>query len=148
MKPEDLMPWKLHGKKWHLGEKGFPIGKKLFWDRGILEDILDCAGKAGKNLETHWDSRDCVTFRVKGITHSWMMVKTKGNESLEVRLSGPAGKVNLAGASGIGFEQEKIEHRNEMDVIILRFRKPEDFSIPRLSEFLKEHLGHFINVKS
>lgn len=148
MKPEDLMPWKLHGKKWHLGEKGFPIGKKLFWDRGILEDILDCAGKAGKNLETHWDSRDCVTFRVKGITHSWMMVKTKGNESLEVRLSGPAGKVNLAGASGIGFEQEKIEHRNEMDVIILRFRKPEDFSIPRLSEFLKEHLGHFIKVKS
>ena len=148
LKPEDLMPWKLHGDKWHLGEKGFPIGKKLYWDRNILQDILDCAGKSGKNLEIQWDNRDCVTFRVKGVTHSWMMVKTKGNEFLEVRLSGPSGKVNLDMAKGIGFEQELIEHRNEMDVIVLKFRKPEDFTLPKLSEFFKEHLGHFIKMKS
>jgi excinuclease ABC subunit A len=148
LKPEDLMPWKLHGDKWHLGEKGFPIGKKLYWDRNILQDILDCAGKSGKNLETQWDNRDCVTFRVKGVTHSWMMVKTKGNEFLEVRLSGPSGKVNLDMAKGIGFEQELIEHRNEMDVIVLKFRKPEDFTLPKLSEFFKEHLGYFIKMKS
>jgi len=148
LKPEDLMPWKLHGDKWHLGEKGFPIGKKLYWDRNILKDILDCAGKSGKSLEVQWDNRDCVTFRVKGVTHSWMMVKTKGNEFLEVRLSGPSGKVNLDMAKGIGFEQELIEHRNEMDVIVLKFRKPEDFTLPKLSEFFKEHLGHFIKMKS
>jgi len=23
-KPEDLMPWKVHGERWHLGAKGFP----------------------------------------------------------------------------------------------------------------------------
>jgi hypothetical protein len=76
------------------------------------------------------------------------MVKTKGNEFLEARLSGPSGKVNLDMAKGIGFEQELIEHRNEMDVIVLKFRKPEDFTLSKLSEFLKEHLGHFIRVKS
>ncbi|MFZ4611332.1 MAG: hypothetical protein ACOYNM_16060, partial [Gemmataceae bacterium] len=80
--------------------------------------------------------------------HSWMMVKTKGNEFLEVRLFGPSGKVNLDMAKGIGFEQELIEHRNEMDVIVLKFRKPEDFTLPKLSEFFKEHLGYFIKMKS
>ncbi len=24
LKPEDLMPWKLHGDKWHLGREGIP----------------------------------------------------------------------------------------------------------------------------
>ena len=27
-KPEDVMPWKLHGERWHLGEKGFPAWKE------------------------------------------------------------------------------------------------------------------------
>jgi len=30
-KPEDVMPWKVNGEKWHLGEKGFPPGRKLQW---------------------------------------------------------------------------------------------------------------------
>src|SRR5205823_1028734 len=27
-KPEDMMPWKINGERWHLGEKGFAPGKK------------------------------------------------------------------------------------------------------------------------
>ena len=32
-KPEDVMPWKVNGERWHLSEKGFPPGRKLYWDR-------------------------------------------------------------------------------------------------------------------
>ena len=28
-KPEDVMPWKVNGQRWHLGDKGFPPGKKV-----------------------------------------------------------------------------------------------------------------------
>src|SRR5262249_60939690 len=35
-KPEDLMPWKLNGQRWHLGDKGFPPGRKLRWDRQVV----------------------------------------------------------------------------------------------------------------
>ncbi len=35
-KPEDLMPWKRMGEKWHNGDKGFPPGRKIRWDRAAL----------------------------------------------------------------------------------------------------------------
>ena len=27
-KPEDVMPWKVNGERWHLGDKGFPAGQE------------------------------------------------------------------------------------------------------------------------
>jgi excinuclease ABC subunit A len=39
-RPEDVMPWKLDGQGWHLGEKGFPPGRKLQWDRALLSRLL------------------------------------------------------------------------------------------------------------
>ena len=34
-KPEDMMPWKINGERWHLSDKGFQPGKKVEWDRGL-----------------------------------------------------------------------------------------------------------------
>ena len=42
-KPEDVMPWKVNGERWHLGEKGFPAGRKLEWDRALLPRLLALA---------------------------------------------------------------------------------------------------------
>ena len=39
-RPEDVMPWKLNGERWHLSEKGFRVGRKLRWDRSILPRLL------------------------------------------------------------------------------------------------------------
>ena len=39
-KPEDVMPWKVNGERWHLSEKGFPPGKKVKWDRALLSRLL------------------------------------------------------------------------------------------------------------
>src|SRR5207302_6244248 len=40
-KPEDVMPWKVNGERWHLGEKGFPPGKKVQWDLALLPRLLE-----------------------------------------------------------------------------------------------------------
>ena len=50
-KPEDVMPWKVNGERWHLGEKGFPPGKKLQWDRALLPRLLDLVREVEPNLE-------------------------------------------------------------------------------------------------
>src|SRR5262249_10115287 len=39
-KPQDVMPWKVNGERWHLGEKGFPAGRKVRWDRALLPRLL------------------------------------------------------------------------------------------------------------
>ncbi len=51
-KPEDVMPWKVNGERWHLGDKGFPPGKKVQWDRALLRQTAatgagDRAGNRG-----------------------------------------------------------------------------------------------------
>jgi excinuclease ABC subunit A len=49
--PEDVMPWKVLGRKWHLSRKGFPPGKKVDWPQETLEELLEllanAAGAAG-----------------------------------------------------------------------------------------------------
>ena len=55
-KPEDVMPWKVNGERWHLGEKGFPLGRKLQWDRAILPRLLDL----GARLSRTWKSRGTI----------------------------------------------------------------------------------------
>jgi len=37
---EGQMPWKKDGEKWHLGEKGFPAGVGVKWDRSLLPRVI------------------------------------------------------------------------------------------------------------
>ena len=39
--PEDVMPWKVLGRKWHLARKGFPPGKRPAWSAEVLEELLE-----------------------------------------------------------------------------------------------------------
>src|SRR4029077_7531319 len=39
LKIEELTPWKVLGKKWHLSRKGFPSGKRVNWEPDVLEKL-------------------------------------------------------------------------------------------------------------
>ena len=144
--PEDLMPWKLHGEKWHRSEKGFPVGRKIYWDKSILPDILDTIISASTEIAPQWEQRDSVNFRSKGISRIWAVLKTKQCESLEIRLSGPKGKVNLERIRDLGTERKIISERGSGDVVIIQYCKPEDVSASKLKAFLLEHLVNFQQV--
>ena len=91
-KPEDLMPWKLNGEKWHLGEKGFPPGRKLYWDRTVLKQVLDVARAAVPDLEITWDNRVAIMLRIPGCRKAWAHWRTKDNSALYCRFLGKKGK--------------------------------------------------------
>ena len=55
-KPEDVMPWKVNGERWHLGEKGFPPGKKVQWDRALLPRLLELVREIEPARGDHWDN--------------------------------------------------------------------------------------------
>lgn len=141
--PEDLMPWKIHGERWHRSEKGFPPGRKIHWDKTILADILDTFLSLGGEASPHWEQRDVVNFRAKNITRIWATLKTKLSECLEVRIASPKGMVNLERIRDLGSEREIISERGTGDLVIIRYSKPEDVSTARLKTFLQEHLHKF-----
>ena len=141
-KPEDFMPWKKDGEKWHLGEKGFPVGKKATWDRALLKEVMDLF-LGIKGIRPKWDSRDAVTFKAPRINHGWVMVKTKLANFLELRFFGPRGAVNHDSIKDLGCEREIQSHRGAGDLVVMRFTQFQHFSRTRLAEFLDFHVKSF-----
>ena len=74
--PEEVMPWKVLGRKWHLARKGFPPGKQPDWPLEVLEDLLEQLGElaGGQFL---WNNQQLVHLIVPEQRDPWATVQTK-----------------------------------------------------------------------
>jgi excinuclease ABC subunit A len=142
-RPEDVMPWKLNGERWHLGEKGFPPGKKVLWDRALLPRLLELAREVEPGFEVRWDARDNIALRVPGFGKSWAYWRTKEAEALVCRFFGEKGRFNLARLDGIGVNPRVDTHRSDADVVWLHFKQMEQVQAAKFKEFLADHLKGF-----
>jgi len=144
LNPEDMMPWKLQGEKWHLGEKGFPVGKKRKWDHGVFARLLKLVSEVEPNIDIRWDTRDAITLRVPGASRAWGRWRTKDADCLDCRFHGKPAQFNLARMDGIGIEPEILADRNDgCDVLHLQFTREEQIPVSKLKELLREHLRGF-----
>lgn len=142
-KPEDVMPWKLNGQRWHLSEKGFPPGKKLAWDRSLLPRLLELAREVEPGLTVQWDNRDTITLKAPGVSRSWAQWRTKEAGGLDCRFIGKKGQFNLSQIEAFGVSPHVSSHRTDGDMVRLVFRQNEHVHPARLKEWLTEHLGGF-----
>jgi excinuclease ABC subunit A len=141
-KPEDLMPWKVSGERWHLGDKGFPAGKKLKWDRALLPRVLELVRAVEPKIEIGWNNRVAINLRVPGITRSWAQWRTKDADCLDCRFLGKKGQFNLSQIDSIGVEPA-LAAREEGEVLRLVFLHENHLQPQRLKELLAEHLRGF-----
>jgi excinuclease ABC subunit A len=137
------MPWKINGQRWHLGEKGFPPGRRLQWDRSLLPRLLDLVREVEPGLEVTWDNRDAITLRVPGVSRGWAQWRTKLAEGLDCRFMGKKGQFNLSQFESIGASPSINGSRAEGDVLRLIFQHNEHVHAPKLKELLAEHLRGF-----
>jgi excinuclease ABC subunit A len=142
--PEDVMPWKVNGEKWHLGDKGFPPGRKMYWDRSILPTFMAIVKDAIPGLEIQWDARDAITLRLPGVNKGWGRVRTKDNEALDARFLGKPGQMNLARLDGIGKESTLTADRADGgETMRLLFHRAEEMPGTKLKSVLAEHARGF-----
>jgi excinuclease ABC subunit A len=141
-KPEDLMPWKVNGERWHLGEKGFPPGKKLKWDRVLLPRLLELVRAIEPKIDVGWDNRVAITLRVPGISRAWTQWRTKDSDCLDCRFLGKKGQFNLSQVDSIGVEPS-LKPREEGEILHLVFLHENHLHPQRLKEILTEHLRGF-----
>jgi excinuclease ABC subunit A len=142
-RPEDVMPWKLNGERWHLGDKGFPPGKKVLWDRALLPHLLALVREIEPSLDVSWDNRDAITLRVPGVTRGWGQWRTKDSEALVCRFIGMKGQFNLSQLEGIGVHPAIDTKRAEADVVRLEFRQIEQVKPGQFKAVLTKHLEGF-----
>jgi excinuclease ABC subunit A len=144
-KPEDVMPWKVNGERWHLGDKGFAPGKKIMWERSLLTRLLDVVRKIEPAVEIVWDARDAIKLRVPQVSRSWAQLRTKDNAGLDCRFLGKKGQFNLSQLEGIGAQQQINGNRPDSDMVRLVFQQAEQMPA-RLKELLKAHVDGFREV--
>jgi excinuclease ABC subunit A len=142
-KPEDVMPWKVNGQRWHLGDKGFPVGRKVEWDRALLPRLLELVRDVEPQVEVRWDARDAITLKVPGISRGWAQWRTKECDGLDCRFVGKKGQFNLSQVEGIGVAPEINGQREDGDVLRLRFQRDEHLAAARFKQLLAEHLRGF-----
>jgi excinuclease ABC subunit A len=144
-KPEDVMPWKVNGERWHLGEKGFPTGRKLQWDRSLLPGLLALLRSVEPKIEVNWDNRVAITFRVPGITRAWAQFRTKDSAGLDCRFLGKKGQFNLNQVESFGAQPTLQPHR-QGEILRLVFQHENHLHAARLKEVLRQHLQGFREV--
>jgi excinuclease ABC subunit A len=142
-KPQDLMPWKTNGERWHLGPKGFPPGKKVVWDLGMLPRILQMAREIEPGLEIAWDVQYFITLRVPGISRAWGQIQTKRAHGLVCRFLGKKAQFNLARLEGLGIAPRVDTEREGLDAVWLTLVQLDQGQGSRLKKLLEEHLGGF-----
>jgi excinuclease ABC subunit A len=139
-KPEDLMPWKVLGQKWHLARKGFTPGKKVKWEPELLEDLLELIADVTPGGEYLWNNKVLVHRMVPGQADPWATIVTKRAENVELALNGPKGAVQLGQFAGLAGDAELDTRRDDRDTVRLRFDSPEALESSELPEFVRRHL--------
>lgn len=142
-KPEDVMPWKINGERWHLGDKGFPPGKKVLWDRALLPRVLALVREVEPKMQVEWDARDAIALRVPGLGKAWGRLRTKEASGLDCRFLGKKGQLNLSRVEKFGVDPSITNSRADGDTLQLVFQHNEHVHPAELRELLAEQLKGF-----
>src|SRR5262245_2576369 len=138
-KPEDVMPWKVNGEKWHVSEKGFPPVRKVQWDRAILARVIDILRKVEPKNELAGDNRGHVSFSVPDVSRAWAYQRTKDCEALNCRFLGKKGQFNLSHIEKFGVEPT-LQTAADGEALLLQFLHDNHVHGPALRDILTQHL--------
>jgi excinuclease ABC subunit A len=155
--PEDVMPWKVLGRKWHLARKGFPPGKAPAWNIEVLEELLEMLGETasgelasaggegnGKSATAApqflWNNQQVIHLMIPGRREPWATVLTKKLEGVDLVLNGPSGAFATGRIVNLASQRAVTSNDSGFDQVKLRFVKADDLHVGDLTVFLAEHL--------
>jgi excinuclease ABC subunit A len=139
-RPEDVMPWKVLGQKWHLLRKGFPPGKRVAWELDVLEELLEMLGDTVPGGQFLWNNQEVVKFMVPGVREPWATVYTKRLAGVDLVLNGPKGAFQLGRVAELASDRALVPGGDDRDQVKLRFTSTDELHDGRLAAFLKAHV--------
>ncbi len=139
LKPEDHMPWKKLGQRWHFMRKGFPAGKPIMWELAVWEELYELLQELSPDGQFLWNNQVLVHLYLPGQRDPWVTINTKRPQSLDVTLTGPKGLVTLGRLTGLARDRELDATRDDRDLVRLKFQSVEDLHRGDLRVFFQEH---------
>ena len=138
--PEDIMPWRVLGQKWHLARKGFPPGKPPQWDVDVLEELCELLRETAPRGQFLWNNQQLVHVFVPQQSEPWATLHTKRPAGLDLTLTGPKGHFALGRITKLASDRE-FQTGPKLDSLRLRFQTVADLEQGDLRQFLAEHLA-------
>ena len=135
-KPEDVMPWKVLGRKWHLSRKGFPSGKRVAWTADTLDSLLTTIESALPDAEVEWGQRQIVSFTIPSQSKPLVSVHTKRRAGIDVTLTAPAGQITLGQVSDLG-DSSEVKPKGAFDQAKIRFTTADSGDARTLVEIVR-----------
>ncbi|MEN6458329.1 MAG: excinuclease ABC subunit UvrA [Thermoguttaceae bacterium] len=136
-----LQPWKQLGRVWHMAHRGFPLGKTVRWEVGVLEKLLALLKELAPNATFDWGHKQVVPVCLPGQQHPWAAIQTKKLDAVYLHLTGPKGRFTLGQITDIGHDPELDASHPDSDTILLKFCTKDDLAGGDLRELLKSHLA-------
>ena len=134
MSIQDLEPWKVLGKKWHLSEKGI---KSATWRPAALEALIAQLEQAFEDLKWDWKKKTVVTAWREGRSTPLFNIHTKRPRGLDFELFTSPGDIALGRIAQIGTERTITNHRHGESVQI-RFTRIKEVNSAEFVSLLKE----------
>ncbi len=138
-RPEDVMPWKVLGQKWHFARKGFPPGKKVQWEIELLEELCELLASIVPGGQFLWNNQQIVHFLVPGQSEPWATIHTKRVDAVYLQLTGPKSRFVLGQLMDFGSDRNLDTSGTKFDRIHLAFESLSDLGNGDLPGFLQEH---------
>jgi excinuclease ABC subunit A len=138
-KPEDMMPWKVLGKKWHLLRKGFPSGKRVVWSPDVVEELIALLEKAAPDAEFDWGNKQSFHVKRSGESAIWCTVHTKRRGGVDVLFYGEPGEYALGRVATLGKEREIVTDRSGREAVKVRLTAVGQVRDGGFRGFVEEH---------
>ena len=140
--PEDLMPWKQLGRKWHLMRKGLPGNGRVAWEFGLLEKLLPVVEAVfGTNevgtYTVDYGIRSKINWERERDQQTVAELHTKRSDGADLIVYAPAGSITIGAIAALGVSQEVTPHKGEMDQVRIRFDKSTQVDSDELMKFLR-----------
>lgn len=135
---EDLSPWKVLGRKWHLSRKGFPSLKRVAWKAEVLEDLFTLIDDTFGSFEPDWSNKTIVPYRLPGSKETVAELQTKRRDGISLSLFARTGQYALGQVATLGNQREIIPHRSGQDAIRIEITTQSQVKAKELRAFLKQ----------
>ena len=126
--PDDLMPWKQLGRKWHLMKKGLP--KSPDWEFRTVEKLLPVVEQAFGNCDVDFSIRSKINWKHKVGGRSAAELHTKRKDGVDLMVFVPKDSVTIGAVAEFGSEQEVKPHCDNYDGVRIRFTAASQINKP------------------
>jgi excinuclease ABC subunit A len=154
-KPNNLMPWKILGEKWHSLAKGLIGGDKLLWELSLLTELFGMLKEISPHSRIVWTNKVLVPFyhppikyrtkntkplKIDGKNTPWIVVHTKRIDAIYIDLYVEKNSIPLGRIRTIGTEPFVNGKNKQFDIIQLKLTKKSEIRSQEFQQLLRETL--------